>query len=104
MPSGRNTGCKQRVILFNTVVLPAILLTGQHIPITPEVLRQFEQLQKNGTTAEFPARHKMPPGLVFASEEQGGLGLQNIELALQTTRMNQVEHWMQSAPDSYTAA
>ncbi|GMF46020.1 unnamed protein product [Phytophthora fragariaefolia] len=99
---------KQRVMLFNTVVLPAIQFTGQHILITPKALRQLEQLQKRfiwkGTIGEEQARHKLAPGLVFAPEDQGGLGLQNIELALQITRMNQAEYWMQCTPESYTAA
>ncbi|OWY96024.1 hypothetical protein PHMEG_00033818, partial [Phytophthora megakarya] len=72
---------KQRVIFFNTVVLRAILFTWTHIPMPKAVLRQLELIQKRiiwkGTTNEVHARHKITSDLVFASEEKGGLVLQN---------------------------
>ncbi|KAK1929575.1 LINE-1 retrotransposable element ORF2 protein [Phytophthora citrophthora] len=58
---------KQRVMLFNAVVLPAILFTGMHIPVSKSTLRRLEQLQKRfiwkGTTREVITRHRITPGL-----------------------------------------
>ncbi|EGZ18552.1 hypothetical protein PHYSODRAFT_380350, partial [Phytophthora sojae] len=53
---------KQRVVLFNTVILPAILFTGMHFTVPIEILKRLERLQKRfiwkGTTKEVNARHK----------------------------------------------
>ncbi|OWZ01500.1 RxLR effector protein [Phytophthora megakarya] len=47
---------KQRVLLFNTVVLPSILFTGQHFPITAKALQKLIHVQKSfvwkGTTKD----------------------------------------------------
>ncbi|ETM52023.1 hypothetical protein L914_04249 [Phytophthora nicotianae] len=96
----------QRVLLFNVVALPAMLYTGKQFIPAKETLRKLTNLQKQFVCSNTtdPTRHKLNPALVFSPGEEGGLGLQDIQLALQATRCNLADKWLQGEKDIYKTA
>lgn len=98
----------QRVTLLNAIALPAILFTGKQFIPSRNNLRKLVNLQKqfvwNGKASTETTKHKLNPALVYTQRDQGGLGLQDISLALRATRSNLAERWLQAKPDIYSVA
>ncbi|OWZ07213.1 RxLR effector protein [Phytophthora megakarya] len=97
-----------RVDLFNTIVMPALLFTAKWFPPPQEVLTQLINMQKQFVwrrqMKDDPSRHKMTPQLIFTPRRAGGLGLIDIPVAIQTQRVNSIMIWLISARDRYQQA
>ncbi|KAF1336392.1 Rxlr effector protein, partial [Globisporangium splendens] len=97
-----------RVLILNSVLLPAILFTAGYIKPPAKVVDQLVNLQKQflwksilGTDG---MRHKVSPSLLYLLVKEGGIGLYSIPLAIKRQAMQRTTRWLQRARDRYTEA
>jgi hypothetical protein len=90
------TSVENRVLLLNSIMLPAVLFTAAAIAIPPWASKQIRNLQKQflwrHSTSTEASRHKLNPGLLFTPKQAGGVGLSSVEIACKT---QQVKHTVQ---------
>ncbi|KAF1321554.1 Rxlr effector protein, partial [Globisporangium splendens] len=97
-----------RVLILNSVLLPAILFTAGYIKPPAKVVDQLVNLQKQflwkSTLGTDGMRHKVSPSLLYLPVKEGGIGLYSIPLAIKRQAMRRTTRWLQRARDRYTEA
>ena len=102
------TSVQNRVIILNTIILPAVLFTAAVFDIPAwasseldKLYRQF--LWQHASDVEV-RRHKINPGLLVTPAQAGGVGIASFQVAIKTQRTKHALKWLLNAPDKYSAA
>ena len=95
------TSVQNRVIILNTIILPAVLFTAAVFDIPAwasseldKLYRQF--LWQHASDVEV-RRHKINPGLLVTPAQAGGVGLASFKVAIKTQRTKHALKWLINA-------